>query len=86
VTLVPEVHLKQVRSPIGSDKKQLATLRTLKLGRIGRESKLEDTPQFRGALAKVEHLVERVEEGSDARGKSTSNAGAGKGSDPSEGS
>jgi len=55
---MPEVHLKQVRSPIGSDKKQLATLRTLKLGRIGRESKLEDTPQFRGALAKVEHLVE----------------------------
>ena len=54
---MPEVHLKQVRSPIGSDKKQLATLRTLKLGRIGRESKLEDTPQFRGALKKVEHLV-----------------------------
>src|ERR687897_1003911 len=50
--------VKQVLSPIGSDKKQLATLRTLKLGRIGRESKLEDTPQFRGALAKVEHLVE----------------------------
>jgi len=55
---MPEIHLKQVRSPIGSDKKQLATLRSLKLGRIGRESKLEDNPQFRGALAKVEHLVE----------------------------
>ena len=54
---MPEIHLKQVRSPIGSDKKQLATLRSLKLGRIGRESKLEDNPQFRGALAKVEHLV-----------------------------
>ncbi len=83
---MPEVHLKQVRSPIGSDKKQLATLRTLKLGRIGRESKLEDTPQFRGALAKVEHLVERVEEGSDARSKSASKPASGKGSDPSEGS
>jgi large subunit ribosomal protein L30 len=64
VAAVPEVHLRQVRSPIGSDSKQLATLRTLKLGRIGRESKLEDTPQFRGALAKVEHLVERVDDSS----------------------
>jgi len=54
---VAEVTLRQTRSAIGSDKKQLATLRTLKLGRIGRESKLEDTPQFRGALSKVEHLV-----------------------------
>ena len=53
-----EVRLKQVRSPIGSDRKQLATLRTLKLGRIGRESTLEDTPQLRGALSKVSHLVE----------------------------
>jgi len=83
---MPEVHLKQVRSPIGSDKKQLATLRTLKLGKIGRESKLEDTPQFRGALSKVEHLVERVEEGSDARSKPASKTASGKGSDPSEGS
>ncbi len=55
---VAEVHLKQIRSPIGSDRKQISTLRTLKLGRIGRESKLEDTPQLRGALTKVEHLVE----------------------------
>ncbi len=83
---MPEVHLKQVRSPIGSDAKQLATLRTLKLGRIGRESKLEDTPQFRGAFAKVEHLVELVDEGSDAKSKPTSQAASDKGSDPSEGS
>ena len=53
-----EVSLKQVRSAIGSNDKQLATLHTLKLGKIGRESTLEDTPQMRGALAKVEHLVE----------------------------
>ena len=59
---MPEVSLRQVRSSIGSDEKQLATLRSLKLGKIGRESKVEDTPQMRGALAKVEHLVQ-VEEG-----------------------
>ena len=81
---MPEVHLKQVRSPIGSDKKQLATLRTLKLGRIGRESSVEDTPQFRGALAKVEHLVELVEEGSDAKAKSSSRSASNPGSDRSE--
>ncbi len=34
---MPEVQLKQVRSANGSNEKQLATLRTLKLGRIGRE-------------------------------------------------
>ena len=57
-----DVTLKQVRSSIGSDGKQLATLRTLKLGKIGRVSTVEDTPQMRGALAKVEHLV-KVEGG-----------------------
>ncbi|MEJ7875972.1 MAG: 50S ribosomal protein L30 [Solirubrobacterales bacterium] len=53
-----DVSLKQVRSAIGSNDKQIATLQTLKLGKIGRESTLADTPQMRGALAKVGHLVE----------------------------
>ncbi len=52
-----EVRLKQVRSSNGSNQKQIATLRSLKLGKIGRESALEDTPQLRGMLAKVDHLV-----------------------------
>jgi large subunit ribosomal protein L30 len=80
---MPEIHLKQVRSPIGSDRKQLATLRTLRLGRIGRESKLEDTPQFRGALAKVDHLVELIGPGSDTSAKSASKTAPSEGSDPS---
>lgn len=52
-----QVNLKQVRSINGSNQKQIATLQSLKLGRIGRESSLEDTPQLRGMLAKVDHLV-----------------------------
>lgn len=52
-----DVSLRQVRSSIGSGRKQVETLKTLKLGKIGRESTLEDTPQMRGALAKVDHLV-----------------------------
>ena len=56
-----DVTLKQVRSSNGASAKQLDTLRTLKLGRIGRTSKLADTPQLRGALDRVSHLVEEVE-------------------------
>jgi large subunit ribosomal protein L30 len=56
-----ELSLKQVRSSNGATPKQRGTLASLKLGRIGRASKLEDTPQLRGALAKVAHLVQ-VEE------------------------
>ena len=53
-----DVGLKQVRSSNGASETQRATLRSLKLGRIGRESKHADTPQLRGMIRKVEHLVE----------------------------
>jgi large subunit ribosomal protein L30 len=55
-----EVTLKQVRSSNGASAKQRGTLASLKLGRIGRASTLEDTPQLRGALDRVSHLVEEV--------------------------
>jgi large subunit ribosomal protein L30 len=55
-----EVRLKQVRSANGASPKQRGTLASLKLGRIGRTSSLEDTPQLRGALDRVSHLVEEV--------------------------
>ncbi len=55
-----DVKLKQVRSANRANEKQLATLRSLRLGRIGRESTMEDTPQLRGALDRVAHLVEEV--------------------------
>ena len=55
-----EVKLRQVRSSNGASPKQRGTLESLKLGRIGRESTMTDTPQLRGALARVSHLVEEV--------------------------
>jgi large subunit ribosomal protein L30 len=55
-----DVTLKQVRSSNGASRKQRETLQTLKLGRIGRTSTLTDTPQLRGALDRVSHLVEEV--------------------------
>jgi large subunit ribosomal protein L30 len=56
-----DLKLKQVRSVNGTNPKQRETLRALKLGRIGRESAMADTPQLRGMIKVVDHLVE-VEE------------------------
>jgi large subunit ribosomal protein L30 len=55
-----EVKLRQVRSSNGANPKQRGALRSLKLGKIGRTSTMEDTPQLRGALDRVSHLVEEV--------------------------
>jgi large subunit ribosomal protein L30 len=57
-----ELTLKQIRSANGASPKQRGTLESLKLGRIGRSSTMTDTPQLRGALDKVSHLVEVQEE------------------------
>jgi large subunit ribosomal protein L30 len=48
----------QRKSRNGSDKRQLATLRSLGLRRIGQTVEVSDTPQIRGMLHKVRHLVE----------------------------
>jgi large subunit ribosomal protein L30 len=53
-----EVTMKQVRSSARASGRQRDTLRSLKLGRIGRSSTQPDTPQLRGMLRVVEHLVE----------------------------
>ena len=59
---MPDVKLRQVRSANGATPKQRGTLESLKLGRIGKESTLADNPQLRGALDKVQHLVEEVKD------------------------
>jgi len=55
---VSTVTVKQVRSQNGTNPKQRATLQALGLGRIGRAVERDDTPQLRGQLRVVEHLVE----------------------------
>ncbi len=52
----------QLRSKNGADQKQLDTLRSLGLRRIGHTVEVNDTLQSRGMLHKVRHLVE-VKEG-----------------------
>ncbi len=53
----------QFKSKNGSDKRQLATLRSLGLRRIGHSVDVKDTPEARGMVHRVRHLV-RIEEGS----------------------
>jgi large subunit ribosomal protein L30 len=50
-----------VKSPIGYNRKQKATIKSLGLRRMGRSVLIGDAPQIRGMIAKVSHLVE-VEE------------------------
>jgi large subunit ribosomal protein L30 len=54
--------IKQIRSANGASPKQRDTLRSLKLGRIGRESRRSDSPELRGMLGIVRHLVKVQEE------------------------
>jgi large subunit ribosomal protein L30 len=53
-----DVTLRQIRSANGASPKQRETLRSLRLGRIGRESTMADSPQLQGMIRVVEHLVE----------------------------
>jgi large subunit ribosomal protein L30 len=46
------------RSRNGADRRQLDTLRSLGLRRIGHSVAREDTPQLRGMVHRVRHLVE----------------------------
>jgi large subunit ribosomal protein L30 len=56
-----KLRITQERSRNGSNRKQIDTLRSLGLRRIGQSVDREDTPQVRGMLYAVAHLV-KVEE------------------------
>lgn len=49
--------IRQVRSANGSNQKQRDTLRSLGLRRIGHTVEHEDSPQLRGMVHSVRHLV-----------------------------
>jgi len=54
--------LRQTGSPQRRHHRQRETLVGLRLNKIGRVAELADTPQTRGMIAKVAHLVELVED------------------------
>lgn len=56
------VTVEQVGSPIRRDKKQRATLVGLGLNKMHRRSTLKDTPEVRGMINKIAHMVRVVEE------------------------
>ena len=56
------LRVKQVKSVIGYNQRQRATLRGLGLRRINHVVELEDTPAVRGMIQKVTHLVAVLEE------------------------
>jgi large subunit ribosomal protein L30 len=54
------VKVTQVKSKNGSKRNQIETLRSLGLRRIGQTVEVEDTPQARGMVHRVRHLVKVV--------------------------
>ena len=56
------VSVTQRKSRNGADKRQRDTLRSLGLRRIGHTVEHADTPQIRGMIHKVRHLVEVSED------------------------
>ncbi len=56
------IKVEQTDSAIRRHHSQRATLIGLKLNKIGRVTELQDTPEIRGMIAKVQHLVRVVGE------------------------
>jgi large subunit ribosomal protein L30 len=55
------IRVEQTGSPIRRHARQRETLIGLGLNRIGRVADVPDTPQTRGMIAKVRHIVRVVE-------------------------
>jgi large subunit ribosomal protein L30 len=61
---VSAVTITQRKSRNGANKRQLDTLRSLGLRKIGQTVEHSDSPQIRGMIYKVRHLVEVAESSS----------------------
>ena len=56
------IKIKQVKSAIGYNIRQKSTIRALGFHRLNEVVEKKDTPQIRGMINKVSHLVKIVEE------------------------
>ena len=52
-----KIKITLTKSPIGAQPKQRRTVEALGLRKMNQTVEFEDTPQVRGAIAKVSHLV-----------------------------
>ncbi len=61
---VKQLRITLVKSPIGYERSQKVTVRTLGLRKMNASVVHSDTPQIRGMIAKVSHMlhVEEVDE------------------------
>jgi len=55
------IKIKQIGSPIRRPEAQKKILIGLGLGKMHREVELQDTPEVRGAIAKLPHMVQVIE-------------------------
>jgi large subunit ribosomal protein L30 len=55
-----KITIKQTGSAIRRPATQLATLKGLGLNKMNRVRELEDTPEVRGMIRKVRHMVEVI--------------------------
>jgi large subunit ribosomal protein L30 len=55
---INRITVKWVKSAIGYDVRQKRTLKALGFSKLGQEVQHDDTPQIRGMLNVVKHLVE----------------------------
>ncbi len=56
-TQAKKISVRWVKSQIGFDQRQRATLRGLGFRRLNQSVQVQDTPAIRGMLFKVRHLV-----------------------------
>jgi large subunit ribosomal protein L30 len=61
------IRIEQVGSPLRRHHSQRETLIGLGLNRIGRIAQVPDTPQSRGMIAKVRHLIRVVNAQGESR-------------------
>ncbi|PWL23966.1 MAG: 50S ribosomal protein L30 [Fluviicola sp. XM-24bin1] len=56
-----KIKIKQVRSAINRTARQKATIKALGFSKLNQVVEHEETPQIRGMINKVQHLIEVVE-------------------------
>jgi large subunit ribosomal protein L30 len=56
------IHIRLVRSPIGTNERVRQTLKGLGLGKVGSTRKLERTPAVCGMVRRVAHLVSEIKD------------------------
>jgi large subunit ribosomal protein L30 len=55
--MAKELKITQIKSVIGYDRKQRSTIETLGIKKLNQSVVCKDTPQTRGMIQKVKHLL-----------------------------